>query len=349
MRPLLTLLLLPALALAADAPGVTVNKARLDRIAKAKMPKVDKPVPFDTPEADAVLEALEIFPSDNPWNIPVADWPVHPRSKQIVATVGEGKPLRYNPDMAFILVPPDQKRVEVKLSAYSDESDKGPFPVPEEVPIEGWPASFKRDDKLKTLTLDDVQRGKPDPEADRHGIVVDPVNRKLYEFYRLTRTDKGWQAEQASAFDLASNKLRPDGWTSSDAAGLPIFPAVVRHDELKRGVIDHALRVTVRKTQRAYVYPATHFASKLTDKDLPRMGERFRLKKDFDTSKFKGEAKVILEALKTYGMIVADNGIEWAVSCAPDERIPVLHDELRKVKGSDLEVVTPPDGFKPAK
>jgi len=328
---------------------VTVNKARLDRLKAAKMPKVEKPIPFDTPDADKVLAALEVFPPDNLWNIPVADWPVHPRSKQIVATVGTEKPLRYNPDMGFVVVPPDQKKVDVKLSAYSEESDKGPFPVPDEVPIEGWPASFKRNDKLKKLTLEDVQRGKPDLEADRHALVVDPVNRKLYEFYRLTRTDKGWTAEQSSVFDLASNKLRPDGWTSSDAAGLPIFPAVVRYDELKRGVIDHALRVTVRKSQRAYVYPATHFASKLTDKDLPRMGERMRLRKDFDTSKFSAEVKVILEALKTYGMIVADNGIEWAVSCAPDERIPVLHDELRKVKGSDFEVVTPPDGYKPAK
>jgi len=349
MRSLSLLLLVPTLALAADPPGVTVNKARLDRLKAAKMPKVEKPIPFDTPDADKVLAALEVFPPDNLWNIPVADWPVHPRSKQIVATVGTEKPLRYNPDMGFVVVPPDQKKVDVKLSAYSEESDKGPFPVPDEVPIEGWPASFKRNDKLKKLTLEDVQRGKPDLEADRHALVVDPVNRKLYEFYRLTRTDKGWTAEQSSVFDLASNKLRPDGWTSSDAAGLPIFPAVVRYDELKRGVIDHALRVTVRKSQRAYVYPATHFASKLTDKDLPRMGERMRLRKDFDTSKFSAEVKVILEALKTYGMIVADNGIEWAVSCAPDERIPVLHDELRKVKGSDFEVVTPPDGYKPAK
>lgn len=349
MRPLLPLLLLPSLALAADPPGVTVNKARLDRIQKAKMPKVTKPVPFDTPEADAILGALEIFPPDNPWNIPVADWPVHPRSKEIVATVGEGKPLRYNTDMNFILVPPDQKKVEVKLGEYKGESDAGPFPVAEETPIEGWPAYFKRDDALKKLTLDDAQRGKPDKDADRHAVVVDPTNRKLYEFYRLTRTDGGWQAEQASAFDLASNELRPDGWTSSDAAGLPLFPAVVRYDELKRGVVEHALRVTIRKTQKAYVYPATHQASRLTDKDLPRMGERFRLKKEFDTGKFKGEAKVILEALKTYGMIVADNGIEWAVSVTPDERIPVLHDDLRKVKGSDFEVVTPPDGYKPAK
>jgi hypothetical protein len=122
---------------------------------------------------------------------------------------------------------------------------------------------------------------------------------------------------------------------------------VVRYDELKRGSIDHALRVTVRRTRRAYVYPATHFASRLTDENLPRMGERFRLRKDFDATRFSPEVRVILTALKKYGMLVADNGIEWAVSVAPDPRIPVLHEELRKVKGSDFEVVQPPAGYKP--
>jgi len=191
----------------------------------------------------------------------------------------------------------------------------------------------------------DVQRGKPSLGEDRHGIVLDPVGRKHYEFYRLTRTDKGWHADQASIFDLSSNKLRPDGWTSSDAAGLPILPAIVRHDEIKRGVIDHALRFTVRRSRRAYVYPATHFASKLTDENLPRMGERFRLRKDFDTSKLSPEVRVILEALKRYGMLMADNGMDWGLSVSGDERLPVFHEELRRVKGSDFEVVIPPPGY----
>jgi hypothetical protein len=194
----------------------------------------------------------------------------------------------------------------------------------------------------KEWTLDDVQRDRFQEGGDRHGIIVDPINRKLHEFFVLKKTDEGWQADCAATFDLRTNKLRPDGWTSADAAGLPIFPAVVRYDELKRGVIDHALRVTVRKTRRAYVHPATHFASRLTDENLPRMGERIRLRKDFDTSKFSPEVKTILEALKRYGMLVADNGIEWAISCTPDPRIPVLHDELRKIKGADFEVVTAP-------
>src|SRR5207249_4261733 len=126
---------------------------------------------------------------------------------------------------------------------------------------------------------------------------------------------------------LKSNKLRPDGWTSSDAAGLPIFPSIVRYDELKRGAVEHALRVTVVKTRREYVYPATHFASKLTDENLPRMGERIRLRQDFDVSGFSQEVQTILKALKKYGMFVADNGIDWAISVAPDPRIPVLNEE----------------------
>jgi hypothetical protein len=328
-------------------PKVAGDPARVARIKAAKMPAITKPVSFETPEADAILSALEVFPPDNPWNLLVDNWPVHPNSKAIVGTIGPDKPFRYNPDMGFVLVPSDQKKVDIKLTAYSGESDKGPFPVPDIVPIEGWPAEFQRDSATKNLKLEDVQRGKPKLETDRHGIVVDPVGRKLFEFYRLTRTDRGWTAEQSSVFDLKSNKLRPAGWTSSDAAGLPIFPSVVRYDELNRGVVEHALRVSVRKSRRAYVYPATHFASRLTDENLPRMGERFRLRKDFDVSGFSPEVKAILVALKRYGMFVADNGIEWAVSVTPDPRIPDLHVELRKVKGSDFEVVTPPPGFKP--
>lgn len=328
-----------------SAYKIKTDPARLERIKSAKMPKFAKPIPYNTPEADAIMSAADIFPADNPWNTLVEDWPVHPNSKKMIALIGADKPLRYNQDMAFVIVPPGQKKVDVKLIQYPDESDPGPYPVADNTPIEGWPASFLQDPKLKKLTLDEVQRGKPSLEQDRHGIVFDPVGRKLYEFYRLTRTDKGWHADQASVFDLASNKLRPDGWTSSDAAGLPILPAIVRHDEIKRGVIDHALRFTVTRSRRAYVYPATHFASKLTDEHLPRMGERFRLRKDFDTTKFSPEVRVILEALKRYGMLMADNGMDWGLSVSADQRLPAFHDELRRIKGSDFEVVTPPPGY----
>ena len=305
-------------------------------------PAVTAPIMFNTPRADAVLAALKVFPPDNPWNQLVDRWPLHPNSKAIVASVGRSKPLRYNPDMAFVIVPPDQKRIPVKITAYPGESDKGPYPVPDNVPIEGWPANYSRNAKTKKLTLLDVQRDTLKQGGDRHAIVVDPANRMLYEFYTMRRTPTGWQAAQASIFDLKTNKLRPKGWTSSDAAGLPIFPSIVRYDELKRGRIDHALRVTIRKTRRAFIPPATHYASRHTNENYPRMGERFRLRANFDVSKFSPNIRTILTALKRYGMLVADNGIEWAISVAPDERIPVLHEELRRVKGSDFEVVVSP-------
>jgi hypothetical protein len=328
------------------SPSAPPGPDRAERLRTAKMPAIDRPVMFNSPEADAILSALEIFPPDNPWNTPVDEWPLHPDSKAIVGSIGADKPLRYNPDMGFVLVPPTQKRVDVRITEYPAESDRGPFPVPDNMPIEGWPASHKRDSKYKGLTLEDLQRNTRNEKGDRHGIVVDPVNRKLYEFFVAKKTDRGWEAASAAAFDLASNKLRPDGWTSADAAGLPIFPAVVRYDELKRGRVEHAMRVTVRRSRRAYVYPATHHASRLTDANLPRMGERLRLRKDYDTSGFTPEVRTILEGLKKYGMLVADNGIEWAISVAPDERIPDLHRELRRVRGSDFEVVTPPPGYK---
>ena len=166
------------------------------------------------------------------------------------------------------------------------------------------------------LTLDEVQR-KDEGDIDRHAMIVDPTRRMLYEFYQMRKTDNGWIASGAAIFDLKSNKLRPDGWTSADAAGLPIFPATVRYDEIKRGMVEHAMRMAVRRTRRAYVYPATHFASRETDENLPRMGERLRLKKNFDISGFSPAAQAILKGLKKYGVFVADNGLDWALSVAP--------------------------------
>lgn len=332
------------LALVSNA---SAGDERIERIRQSEMPRIDKPVLFDTAAGDAISSALEVFPPENPWNQIVDEWPLHPNSKKIIASIGVEKPLRYNSDMSFIFVPPDQKKVAVQIVSYPGESDRGPFPVPDEIPIEGWPAYFERSPKHKGLSLDDIQRDKLNEGGDRHAIVVDPVHRLLYEFYAMKKTNRGWQAAQASIFDLKTNKTRPADWTSADAAGLPIFPAVVRYDELKRGIVEHALRVTVRKTRRAYVYPARHHASRLTDPNLPRMGERIRLRKDFDVSAFSPEVQAILKGLQRYGMFVADNGIEWALSVAPDPRIPVLHEELRKIKGADFEVVTPPRGYVP--
>ena len=295
---------------------------------RPKMPEITRPVQFNTPAADAILAALQVFPPDNPWNEDISKLPVHPISAKMIAGIGADKRLAYNLDMSFILVPPNQKRVPVKLIAYPDESDPGPYPIPDEAPVEGWP--------LDGRSLAAAQSARE--QGDRHVLVVDPVNRMLYEFYQGRKTPSGWQAACEATFDLKSNKLRPDGWTSSDAAGLPVFPAVIRFDECERGMVEHAMRFTVRRTRRAYIYPATHFASRSDDETFPAMGERFRLRQDFDVSGFSPHVRAILKGLKKYGMYQADNGGDWRLSVAPDSRIKGL-DELRKLKGSDFEVV----------
>jgi hypothetical protein len=326
----------------AAPPQVKVHgdPARLERIRAARMPKLDSPILFDTPEADTIMSALEVFPPDNPWNLVVEDWPVHPNSKNIIESIGADKKFRHNSDMGYVLVPPDQKKIDVKLGGAAPESDKGPYPVPDNTPIEGYPLGYKG------LSLEEVQR-KDEGESDRHALIVDPVNRMLYEFYQMRRTDKGWTASGAAIFDLKSNKMRPEGWTSADAAGLPIFPATVRYDDIKRGMVEHAMRFGVHKTRRAYVYPATHYASRDTDENLPRMGERLRLKKDYDISSFSPAAQAVLKGLKKYGMYVADNGLDWTLSVAPDARIPPMHEEFSRIKGSAFEVVETPPGYTP--
>jgi hypothetical protein len=187
------LLLVPVLALAGDSP---------------RMPEITRPILFNTPEADKILAALQVFPPDNPWNEDISKRPVHPNSKKMIAGIGADKRLGYNLDMCFILVPPDQKKVPVKLPADHTESDPGPYPVPDEAPIENWP--------LDGRSLAVAQRGKE--EADRHVLVVDPVNRMLYEFWQGRRVGDGWQASCEATFDLKTNALRPDGWTSANAA-----------------------------------------------------------------------------------------------------------------------------------
>ena len=286
---------------------------------------------------DRILSTLQVFPPDNPWNEVIAGRPLD-RSPARSSQHRPDERLGFNLDMNFVIVPPDQPRV-LRVLPYPDESDPGPFPIPDTAPIENWPLTHNEDAAALPkpgMTLSQFQR---EGSGDRHVIVVDPVNGRLHEFWQARRTDRGWEASQASTFDLTSNRLRPERWTSADAAGLPIFPAVVRFDEVSRGLVRHALRVTVRRTRREYVYPARHFASQLTDAALPRMGERLRLRRDFDVSTFPPHARAILRGLQQYGMFVADNGANWLVSIAPDRRIRGL-DSLARVKGSDFEVVS---------
>jgi hypothetical protein len=201
---------------------------------------------------------------------------------------------------------------------YASESDKGPYPIPRSVPIEG---------------------GR-NADGDRHVIVVDRSRCRLYELFGAYPHGARWTAGSGAIWNLRSNHLRPRGWTSADAAGLPILPGLARYDEVKRGRIDHALRFTAPRTRRAFVYPARHFASDLTDPALPAMGQRVRLKRGYDISRFPRQARIVLHALKRYGMILADNGSPWYVSGAPDRRWDndQLH-ALGRVPGSAFEVV----------
>jgi hypothetical protein len=298
------------------------------------------PVMFDTAEADRILSTLQVFPPDNAWNEDISDRPVDPQSDAIVRTIGGDGPLGFNLDMNFVIVPADQPLVDVKVTEYPNESDPGPFPIPSNAPIENWPLARNEDTKALPrpgTTLEQFQR---EGTGDRHLIVVDPARGKFHEFWQARLTDSGWQASQATTFDLHTNRLRPERWTSSDAAGLPILPSIVRYDEIARGEVNHVLRVTVQKTRREYVYPARHFASPHTDPALPRMGERLRLRRDFDISGFPPHAQAVLKALKRYGMFVADNGSNWLLSIAPDRRIKGL-ESLSRVKGADFEVIVP--------
>ncbi len=279
--------------------------------------------------AGASLRGVQVFPDDNPWNEDIASHPVDPLSRRILQRIGLDKPL--HPDFGtvyagnsigipYVVVPGTQPRVPVKFE-YADESDQGPYPIPPDAPIEGGEKS----------------------QGDRHVLVIDRDRGKLYELFAARRpvAGRGWEAGSGAIFDLNSNHMRPAGWTSADAAGLPILPGLVRYDEVVGlGTVRHAFRFTVARTRRAYVHPARHFASRLTDLDLPPMGLRVRLKASYDARKFPPQARVVLEALKSYGMILADNGSDWYISGAPDPR---WDDEdlgtLKRVKVNDFEVL----------
>jgi hypothetical protein len=292
-----------------------------------RTPKFAKPVLFNTPEADAILATIQVFPKNNPWNEDISRRPVHPDSDAIVASVGRDRFMHVNRDMAFVVVPPSQPRLEVKIRE-AEESDKGPFPVPDNAPVEGWP--------MDGLTLEASQR---EGGSDRHMIVVDPANGMLYEFYRTFRRPTGWEAGIEATFDLKSNKMRPRKWSSADAAGLPIFPSLPRFEECESGMVDHAMRFTVQRTRRAFLYPAMHQAGSSDSPTVPAMGQRFRLKASVDVSGFPRHALAIALGLKKHGMFVADNGSDWYLSAPPDSRLKGL-EALHKLKGSDFEVVT---------
>lgn len=278
--------------------------------------------------AGASLTGRRLFPVDNPWNQDISAEPVDPNSATLLARCGSGN---LHPDFGtvwngapngipYIVVSGTQARVQVSFD-YDDESDAGPYPVPARAPIEGGPQS----------------------SGDRHVLIIDKDNWKLYELFAAYPVNGGqsWRAGSGAIFDLNSNALRPAGWTSADAAGLPVFPGLVRYDEIvEQKEVRHALRFTCSATRRAYLAPARHYASSRTDASYPPMGMRVRLRADYDISSFPAEVQVILNALKRYGMFLADNGSAWYLNGAPDPR---WNDDnlaaIKRVASTAFEVV----------
>jgi hypothetical protein len=330
----------PAPAVVAPAPAPVASAPA--PAASAPAPTASAPAPAPAPASSttygdlrkaslgigAPLNGTLPFPANNAWNTDISNRPVDPNSANIVASIGGGTGL--HPDFGtgnigipYMVVSGAQAKVPMIWTAYGAESDPGPYPIPSTAPIEGGGAA----------------------PGDRHVLVIDRDNNRLYEignsFYN---TNGSWSSACGAIFFLDSNNVRPGGqpgWTSADAAGLPIFPGLVRYDEVAAGVIKHALRFTVQASRRAYVPPANHWASSQTNVNLPPMGARLRLKASYVIpSNYSREAKIVLQALKTYGMIVADNGSNWFITGAPDDRWndTALHD-LTLVKGSNFEVV----------
>jgi hypothetical protein len=277
-------------------------------------------------------ERCPILPADNIWNRRVDDMPVAANSAAYITTIGATRTLHadfgsgvWPPGsnspigIPFVEVGADQPLVAINYTAYGTESDPGPWPIPANAPIEGG----------------------PDAGGDRHVLVLDRGGCMLYElFYAFPQGDGSWNASSGAKYDLRSNALRPDGWTSADAAGLPILPGLVTYDEVASGEITHAIRFTAPQTRKDHVWPARHDASSLTGSQYPPMGQRFRLKADYDTSGYSPEIQVILTAMKEYGLILADNGSAWFISGAPDERWDndMLH-EWDDIPGSAFEAV----------
>ncbi|HEV2979969.1 MAG TPA: hypothetical protein VGX51_00940 [Solirubrobacteraceae bacterium] len=307
----------PAVSVASASHSSKRHHGRHARhvVARKRVPPVTEPA-FN----------CQVFPSNNPLNEEIANAPVDPNSANYVASIGLSAHL--HPDFGtnptygipYAVVGPEQPQVPIAFTEFGEESDPGPYPVPPSAPIEGGGGN-----------------------GDRHVLVAQEGSCTLYEMYHAHKRHGkhgGWRAGSGAVWHLNSNALRPEGWTSADAAGLPIFPLLVRHPEVAGGHIEHALRVTVPQTQRGYIHPATHFASSSTDPNLPPMGLRLRLKASYPLAGFSGEALVVLEALKRYGLIVADNGSPWFITGAPDTRWnDETLNELKSVPGSEFEAV----------
>jgi hypothetical protein len=263
-----------------------------------------------------------MFPADNVWNADVSHDPVDPHSDAYIRSIDSAGDLHLHADFGqdptygfpYVAVRPNEPLVPITYNEYGDESDPGPFPMPLTAPIESG--------------------------SDHHVLVIQSQTCRLYELYHADATPSGWTAGSGATFDLRSDAQRPTMWTSTDQAGLPILPGLVRPDEIAAGHIDHALRFTVQETQNGFIAPATHPGS-VNDPNDPPMGLRLRLKASFDLSRFHGQALIILEALKRYGMFVADTGTSWYISgaTAPDFWNDDDLDQLKTVPGTAFEAV----------
>jgi hypothetical protein len=280
--------------------------------------------------ASPTLGGCPVFPATSVWNQRVDALPVASDSAALIASIGLASPVHADfgsglwdgsrIGIPYVVVHGKQTAKAHVAFDYADESDKGPYPIPANVPIEGQPAVT---------------------DGDRHALILDRDSCKLYELYALHRQGKGWAAGSGAIWNLRSNALRPAGWTSADAAGLPILPGLARWDgDASTGAIDHALRFTAERTRNTFIYPARHEASSDSDASLPPMGLRVRLKANVDISKLPPQARIVATAMKRYGMILADNGSSWYVSGAPSPRWSndQLHG-LGQLTGADFEVV----------
>jgi len=266
-----------------------------------------------------------VFPASSPWHENISKLPVSPLSSEYIASIGASVDLHpdFGSDLSYgipyAVVPAGQPKVPIHFTAYGDQSDPGPYPIPPGAPVEGGANS----------------------SGDRHVLVVQSGACKLYELWDAhPNADGSWDAGSGAVFNLRSNKLRPNGWTSADAAGLPIFAGLIRYDEIQRGYINHAIRFTAPETQAGFIAPATHYASSSTNPDLPPMGLRLRLEASFNISHFPRTARIILRAMKRYGLILADNGSPWYFQGATDPRWnDTALDTLKTVPGSAFQVV----------
>lgn len=305
-------------------------------------PALTQPILFNTPAADAAVAAMQIFPVTSAWNEDISRRPLLANSGAMISQItndlsSSHQTLRPFFEMNFVLVPDNQTPVPIGFVDYPDESDPSPYPIPSNMPIETWPL------ETGSQTLLQWQQDASNTGGDRHAILVQPGSGFIHEMWQAKLVGSNWEASNGAKFDLNSNTLRPAGWTSGDAAGLPMFPALVRYDECQRGMVEHAMRLVVKRTRKEYLYPATHYASTTaaSQTNVPAMGQRLRLKSSFSIpAQWTREEKAVLLAFKKYGAIVADNGNFFSISVTPDDRWPAqAFDHLSTIGITNFEVI----------